>query len=474
VTAISRVTPQAISAWSRRLGHTTFYATYHGVGDPRRLLPPDLDLVFIACYTQASPLAYALALLYRRAGARTVIGGCHAKAFPADCLRYFDLVVGDCDEQLVADILARQFDPGSMISSAAPFSDVPTVQERLPEIRAASHFRGRWPAPISIVPTVASLGCPYRCNFCMDWDSPYRMLPMDRVAEDLRFVSRHLPGAIVAFFDPNFGLKFDQVIDVLEELPPATRPPYMIESSLTVLRGERIARLHRTNCVLVAPGIESWTAYSNKAGVGRSTGTEKVDLIAEHVRELAASVPYVQTNFIFGLDGDSGEEPIRLTKRFMDRTPFAWPAINIPVPFGGTPLFEELLITGRILETMPFAFWYAPYLVMRPKNYDPATYYERLLELVEHAAAPEMLRRRIASSGRRRISIIHRARTAGIRADARAHHRLLGLLRENRQFAAFHDGRSTTLPEYYHWRFEQLVKPYAELFPRRDRTPTLR
>ena len=69
------ITPQAVSVWCRQLGHKTFYATYCGVGDPGRRLPPDLDVVFIACYTQASAMAYALAKIYRRAGTRTVIGG---------------------------------------------------------------------------------------------------------------------------------------------------------------------------------------------------------------------------------------------------------------------------------------------------------------------------------------------------------------------------------------------------------------
>ena len=109
------ITPQAVSVWCRQLGHKTFYATYYGVGDPGRRLPPDLDVVFIACYTQVSAMAYALAKIYRRVGTRTVIGGPHAKAFPADCLRFFDLVVTECDQNLIADILAGHYDPGSVI-----------------------------------------------------------------------------------------------------------------------------------------------------------------------------------------------------------------------------------------------------------------------------------------------------------------------------------------------------------------------
>ena len=53
------IVPQAVSVWCRDLGHEVFYATYYGQSDPKRLLPSDLELVFISCHTQASPLAEA-------------------------------------------------------------------------------------------------------------------------------------------------------------------------------------------------------------------------------------------------------------------------------------------------------------------------------------------------------------------------------------------------------------------------------
>jgi hypothetical protein len=45
------ITPQAVAVWCRQLGHKTFYAVYNGTGDPKRLIPDDVDLVFIAAYT---------------------------------------------------------------------------------------------------------------------------------------------------------------------------------------------------------------------------------------------------------------------------------------------------------------------------------------------------------------------------------------------------------------------------------------
>ncbi|HVV19593.1 MAG TPA: radical SAM protein [Pseudonocardiaceae bacterium] len=468
------ITPQAVSVWCRRLGHQTHYATYYGLGAPHRLLPNDLDVVFISCYTQVSHLAYALARIYRRAGVRTVIGGPHARAFPVDCLRFFDLVVRECDAELVGDILTGQFDPGNIISAKRPFDDVPTVEERMPEIRASAFFWGSRPLPLTAVPMLASMGCPYRCDFCIDWNSTYRQLPADRLADDLRYVAKELPGRLIVFHDANFAIKFDQVFDVLQAQPPGERPPYIIESSLTVLRGDRPQRLKDTNCVMVAPGVESWTDYSNKAGMGRRGGVEKVDHVAEHFAELARNVPYLQANFIFGLDTDQGTEPVELTKRFMDRTPFVWPTINIPVPFGGTPLHDEMVASGRVLAEMPFNFYYAPYLVTTVKHYDPITYYELLVDLYSHAASQDMLRKRLrATSGHRVIGWVHRARTAGFRSDIAAFRAILRTLRSDPEFLAFHEGRNATLPEFYHRAGDRALGRYAELLSREDRTPDL-
>ena len=465
------ITPQAISVWCRRMGHQTFYATYYGAGDAHRLLPSDLDVVFIASYTQASPIAYALGLLYRKAGVRTVIGGPHAKAFPADCLRFFDLVVKECDQDLVADILRGQFDPGSVISSARPFDDVPTVEERMPEIRASAFLWGRQPMAVSAIPMLASMGCPYRCDFCIDWNNAYRGLSLERLAADMSYLSRRLPGKLVLFHDPNFAVKFDQVFEVLETLPRSKRPPYLFESSLTVLRGERVTRLKETNCAMVAPGVESWTDYSNKAGVGRTGGMEKVIRVADHFQRLGENVPYLQANFIFGLDTDQGDDPVELTKAFMDRTPFVWPAINIPVPFGGTPLHDRLSGSDRILTAMPFGFYYAPYLVTSLMHYEPVTYYEKLLELFGHAASPAMLKRRIRSTPNRTVKLVHWTRTAGTRASMRSYREILLMLRSDPQFRAFHEGRSTVLPEFYHQQYERMLGRYAGLLSRADRIP---
>src|SRR5262249_4587609 len=122
--------PQAVAAWCRRLGHRVHYATYYGQADPVRLLPDDLDVVFLSAATQASGLAYALAKRYRRDGTRAILGGPHARCFPADSLRFFDIVVGECDEALIAEILGGHIDPPAFVSSRGRPTSLPGVEER--------------------------------------------------------------------------------------------------------------------------------------------------------------------------------------------------------------------------------------------------------------------------------------------------------------------------------------------------------
>lgn len=467
------IMPQAVAVWSRQLGHQVFYATYYGQGDPKKLLPDDLDLVFIACYTQTSPLAYALAKLYRKEKTLTVFGGPHAKSFPQDCLRYFDLVVQQCDKAMVADILGGAFQPGSIVSSGRTLTDLPSVEERMPEIKVSSFFRGRRPYLATNIALLASVGCPYTCNFCTDWNNPYVVLSPDQLEEDLRYISRNWPKVKISFHDPNFAIKFDQTLDVLEKIPADVRSPYIMESSLSVLRGPRLQRLSDTNCIYVAPGIESWSSYSNKAGVGTKRGSEKVRLVAEHIEAIHAHVSGMQVNFIFGLDVDEGDEPVELTKEFMRLTPYAWPVVNIPIPFGGTPLYDEYLEKGRILTSMPFMFYYFPYLVTTLKNYDPLTYYRKFKELLVYPATLKMMWRRLRTTPTWAMRFFYTSRYFRKGEQMRRFNRVLKMMETDPQFRAFHEGESTVLPEFYHQEYDRLLGPYATLLSREDRQPVL-
>lgn len=466
------IVPQAIAVWCRELGHDVSYAVYYGQGAIERLLPDDLDLVFVSTYTQSSALAYALAKIYRRAGVLTVIGGPHARSFPADCARFFDWVVLECDKPLVADLLAGAFDRGSVVTSGRPLREIPTVEERMPEISRSAFAFGR-PSPATIVPLLSSVGCPYTCNFCVDWNNPYSLLSLDRLEADLTFLAQRFPGVLVAYHDPNFGVKFDQVLSVMEKIPASARNPYIMESSLSLLNDGRQRRLQETNCVYIAPGVESWQDYSGKSGVGGSHGVEKLERVVAHFEALGRRVPGLQANFIFGTDLDRGDEPMLLTQEFMRRLPFVWPTVNIPTPFGGTPLYDEYIAKGRVLRAMPFSFYYTPYLATTLEHYHPIEYYERLASIYSVMASATMTARRAVAQGPPSLRLLNVLRSIAMRHFLRAFRTLGGLLRGDARFRAFHEGRSTELPEFYRRVYERKLGRYASLLSDADRTPVL-
>jgi len=467
------ITPQAVAIWCRQLGHHVHYTTYYGQADPRRLLPTDLDVLFVSAYTRSSGVAYALAKLFGRGRTLTVIGGPHAKAYSADCARYFDVVVRECDKTLVADILGGQFDYPAVVTSGRPLVDIPTVEERMPEI-SASVFRGGRPTPATMVGLLSSVGCPYTCNFCTDWNTTYIPLSAERLEIDLRYVSTHFPSVLVAYHDPNFGVSFDQTMSVMERIPAGRRNRYIMESALAIMKPSRLARLRDTNCVFAAPGVESWGDYSNKAGAGAKQGREKLEQVLGHFEELGRFVPGLQANFLFGLDSDQGPEPVELTKEFIQRSARVWPTINIPTPLGGTPLFDQMHRDGRVLKAMPLPLYFTMhYPVTTMKHYAPVEYYDHLIDIYDTIASTRMLTRRLTAPVLLYLRLLNAVRTLSSRADAREFRAVRRRLLTDPKLLAFHEGRSATLPEFHQQRFEARMGDYAELIPRHERTPVL-
>lgn len=274
--------------------------------------------------------------------------------------------------------------------------------------------------------------------------------------------------------DPNFAVRFDETMDVIESLPEGRRNPYLMESSLSILKKDRLVRLKKTNCIYVAPGIESWMDYSNKSGVGRKQGQDKLDQVADHLKTLVAYVPGLQFNLIFGIDSDMGAEPVMMSKELINRIPEGWSSIFIPCPYGGTPLYDQLYREGRILRAMPLAYYLTPYLSIRLKNYDPLSYYSYLINLHEAVISNNMLWRRLRTSTPKRARLFHILRHLGHRAIGYAElRRIHAMLASEANFRAFHEGQSDELPEFYRRLMDRRLGRYAELLSREDLRPVL-
>ena len=101
---------------------------------------------------------------------------------------------------------------------------------------------------------LGSMGCPYTCSFCIDSVIPYQPLSFDGIKEDLRFLLGKFKHPIVAWHDPNFGIRFDDYLSAIEDAVPPGSIDFIAESSLSLLgtaretaERKRIQR-HITGC----------------------------------------------------------------------------------------------------------------------------------------------------------------------------------------------------------------------------------
>jgi hypothetical protein len=184
-------------------------------------------------------------------------------------------------------------------------------------------------------------------------------------------------------------------------------------------------------------------------------------------------VPSLGACFLFGTDGDKGDEPIELTKNFIRQVPYVWPGISIPMPYGGTPLQESCLVEGRILQSMPFSFYSTPYLVSKPKNYSPLEYYEKLFKIISYALSLNIMIRRAARTQRYGVKFLQFLRTLALAGQWLEMKQIRDHLKDSEEFRAFHDGRMRTLPEFYRRRFKERLGPYAELISDQEMIPEL-
>lgn len=453
---LASIMPQVVGVWCGEEGHHVTYATYTGFENLIEELPENVDIVFICAFTEAAQTAYAISSLFRSRGAVTVIGGPHARCYPQDAMRYFDYVTGFTDRNVIGEIL-HECQPhrpeGRHIAARQQPISLPGVRERWkfiePTLRKAP--------VIKMVPMLGSLGCPYTCSFCIDALVPYQPLDFGVMKEDLAFLLQKFRRPLVGWHDPNFGVRFDEYMDAIEEAVPRNSIDFIAESSLSLLSEPHVKRMQRNGFRGLLPGIESWYDLGGKSKTGCLTGMDKVRQVSEQVNMIMRHIPYVQTNFVLGLDSDEGAEPFELTKRFVDMTPGAFPGYSLLSAFGqAAPLNLELQAARRVL---PFPFHFLDNnraMNVKPRNYAWADFYDRVIDLGKHTFSFGAIGRRLKANGGvvpKWMNLIRAVSSEG-HGRRRYYTNILRLLGTDRSFRDYFEQETTALPAF----FENQVK----------------
>lgn len=424
---------------------------YTGREDLQRELPRDVDLVFICSFTQAALLAYALSRYFRAQGAVTVLGGPHARCYPDDAVKYFDYVLGFTHKETITDLLHHctpQRSGGVFVSAGRQPSSLPGVAERWkyvePTLKKAPFLK--------IIPMLGSVGCPYTCSFCIDSTVPYQPLSADAIKEDLRFLLTRFRRPTLGWHDPNFGVRFAENMDAIASAAPPGSIHSIAESSLSILTEDHLKVMQQLGFKALLPGVESWYDLGNKSRTAHINGQQKVEQISSHVNMMFRYVPYVQTNFVLGLDCDAGEEPFELTRRFVDSTPAAFPGYSLLSAFGeAAPLNLQYQEAGRVL---PFPFHFLNnHLAMnvKPKNYEWVDFYDKVIALTAYTFSPRAILRRLAAAKNtttRWMNLMRAISSEGY-GRLRFYRQVRKRLVEDKTCRRYFEGESQELPSFY-------------------------
>lgn len=458
------IMPQVLGVWCEQQGHEVTHVCYTGFEDLVKELPDPVDIVFIGAFTEAAHLAYALSSLFRSRGALTALGGPHARCYPQDSAKYFDYVLGFTDKAVVRNVLDdySQHRPiGMHIEAKQQPRSLPGVKERWKFIEPTLQ-KARY---IKMAPMIGSTGCPYTCAFCIDSVVPYQALDADVIKEDLRFLLGKFKRPLVGWHDPNFGVRFDEVMDAIECAAPPDSIDFIAESSLSLLSEPRLKRLKQNGFKALLPGIESWYDLGDKSKTGKVIGMDKVRRVSDHVNMIMSYIPYVQTNFVLGLDVDDGPEPFELTKRFVDLAPGAFPGYSLLSAFGqAAPLNLEYQRADRVLP-FPFPFLNNNQAMnVKPKNYSWPDFYGRVIDLVKYTYSWKSIYNRARANKStipRWMNVVRAVSSEGF-GRIKYHTEVRRRLDADPQFRPYFERDTAELPRFYK---DLARKDLGELWP---------
>ncbi|MCP4662496.1 MAG: B12-binding domain-containing radical SAM protein [bacterium] len=302
--------------------------------------PTDLAAITVEVFTARR--AYEIAAEFRLRGVPVILGGFHPTLAPDECLEHADaLYVGDAEflwHQVVDD--ARRGRLRRIYKSRVGVPQAGGVRPR------RDLFQGKGYLPVTLMQF--SRGCRFACDFCAIsafFGRRHYVRPIHEVLAEIESQERKL----IFFVDDNLLADHEATKLFLRELIPL-RIHWVSQASIDMTNDpELMELLVRSGCLGNVIGFESLNPDNiremKKAPNLRRKGWDRYQAQCEILRD-----HHLQTwaAFTLGHDGDTVES-IKETLDFAIENKFCFAAFNILTPYPGTPLYDRLARSGRLL-----------------------------------------------------------------------------------------------------------------------------
>jgi radical SAM superfamily enzyme YgiQ (UPF0313 family) len=310
-------------------------------------LPGEYDIVAISSFTAQIHDAYRLADRYRAAGTRVVLGGLHVSACPDEARSHADaIVIGEGEPSWE-----------SVLSDARCGTLKPVYDSRGREFDLADAPMPRFelldPARYNRLTVQTQRGCPFRCEFCaasITITPRYKMKPVERVVAEIRHIKMIWPRPFIEFADDNTFVHKTHSKELLRAVAEENIR-WFTETDVSVAEDDELLRLMReSGCAQVLVGFES-TSFGALDGLETRANwkVKQLGKYADAVRKIQDHGVSVIGCFVLGLD-HTGRDSFDRVFEFVQSSELHDVQVTILTPFPGTPLYERLRSSGRLLE----------------------------------------------------------------------------------------------------------------------------
>jgi radical SAM superfamily enzyme YgiQ (UPF0313 family) len=323
-----------------------------------------IDLAVISCFTPQAQRAYEIADEFRKRGTKTIIGGIHPSALPAEALAHADSVCVGEVEDVWGDIL-NDTRNGSLKERYSSSSYPDLAKLPIPRRDIFSPARYRWKAHLVQV----MRGCPAPCAGC---PVPYmggtlfRLRPVNNIIADIR----SMPYKEFYFTDDTVMLPGKKPMKFLLSIMERTREiddiKIFLASTMMMTPEPAFYRLLRLGGVSSIYTVFGFDRISQNLFDGRCPPDQwkaAVDL----VRMVEDSGIHFFGSFGIGFDGQDKHVVDRILK-FTDDAKIDLAEFYIPTPFPGTKFGEQIALENRLLHRN-YSLWNHANVVFRPKHF---------------------------------------------------------------------------------------------------------
>lgn len=344
------------------------------------------DLVNIHFNTASAKKAYEVADRYREKNVKVVLSGLHASALPDEALKHSDSILlgrGELNwvtllKDLENDTLKKLYPPEDYNNSNI---EIPPTKIILPGFMITGAIE-------------ATRGCPYKCTFCPESNTPdgnkYYKRPVKEVINEIKSI----PQKTIIFYDNSLTIDPNYTKKLFKEMIKL-RKKFFCNGNVDILSNdiELIKLSKKAGCVAWLIGFESISQKTIEE-VGKKTN--KIEIYEKAIKNIHRHKMAVIGDFMFGFDNDT-KEIFDTTLKTIKKMKIDIADFSILTPFPGTPIFTNLDKEKRLL-TKEWAKYNMHNVVFKPKNMSAEELREGVIKMYSNFYSINHILKRIIRS----------------------------------------------------------------------------